>query len=102
MEESKKDFTIIKANLNLRFQPHFGWTRKKVASLMKNPDVSFVIPRYYDDEKDKYIRMRSHHGDCLPQEMNDMDFPDCDYYAIYTLSSSQDIDMEKVNHHPII
>lgn len=98
----QKDLRIIKANLVYRFLPSFGWTREKVASLMKKPDISFVIPRYYDSEKDKYISMRSKHGDKLPEELNNIDFSDCDYYAIYSLNYEKDIDKEKLKDYPIV
>jgi hypothetical protein len=101
-KDCPQDFRIIKANLVFRFPPAFGWTRQKISELMKNPDVSFVIPRYYDNDQDRYIKMRTKHGDSLPKDMDNVDFPDCDYYAIYSLNYEQDLDMEKVNQYPII
>lgn len=101
-KDCPQDFRIIKANLVFRFPPAVGWTRSKVASLMKNPDVSFVIPRYYEDEKDRYIKMRTSNSDHLPREMDDQEFTDCDYYAIYSMNPEQDLDMDKVEQYHII
>lgn len=97
-----QDFRIVRANLVFRFVPAFGWTRQKVADLMKNPDASFVIPRYYDSEQDRYISMRTKHGDKMPEEFDGVDFPDCDYYAIYSLNYEHDLDMSKVEQYPIV
>ena len=102
MSKCTQDFRIIKANLVYRFPPAVGWTRSKVASLMKNPDISFVIPRYYDDEKDKYIQMRSSNSDSLPKELDKEEFTDCDYYAIYSMNREQYLDKEKLEEYPII
>lgn len=89
---------IFKANLTHRFNVSDGWTREKVAEMMAQPDIQFVIPRYYDFERDDPIIKKMKHF-VLPETMNKEKFTDCDYFAVYALD--QTLCNYKLNEHEI-
>lgn len=91
---------IVKANLVYRFSPYDGWTRQAVSQLFKEPDFSKVIPRYYDMEKDKSIFEQLERGWIMPEHLNDGEYQDCDYFAVY--NDFMEIEPMKLSNHEII
>lgn len=91
---------ILKANLCYRFSPCDGWTRKMVSDLHEFPDFSKVIPRYYDLEMDQNILNNLEKGYIMPEELNDGEYQNCDYFAVY--NTSMKIDKTKLSNHEII
>ncbi len=93
---------IVRASLVHRFHVSDGWTRSEVSRLTNAGSVSYVVPRYYEMEKDDELLKR---GDFFSAPFkvshlyDDCEFLDCDYYAVY----SQEVQLIErlINQHEI-
>ena len=80
---------VLKINDGLQFQTKDGWTRSKVADLMKEPDLRKVTPRYIDRTKKRRTVEN-------PQQD---EFLDCDYYEV---NFQDPFDETKLHRHQIV
>ena len=92
---------VRESSLTHRFYTSEGWTREAVASFMKEPNVDYVHPRWYDGEKDRQM-MNLYKGEAFmfvsPEQV---EFPDCDYYAIH--NPAIELDMTRLSsEHEVI
>lgn len=89
---------VSESSLTYRFYTSDGWTRDKVTSYMKSPNMHFVFPRWYDGEKDSLTK------DCKHFLFeNNQEYLDCDYYAIHSPAIEAELDMDRLNaEHEVI
>ena len=87
---------ISKANLCFRFYTSEGWTRPAVANLLHSVDIRYVLPRYFDAEKDKAVSSINH----VLEDVSG--YEDCDYFAVLSTSVNAKFDEDKLSQHEII
>lgn len=87
--------TIRKSNLAYRFYVCDGWTRKDVLSFIQESDLSFVIPRYDDYEKDESV-MKNYSQFKITD--NTSSFDDCDYFIVPSLKHQEIIVSNSENY----
>lgn len=90
--EFPKGLNVSQANLCTRFYTSNGWTREHVASYLNHPEaIHYVIPRWYDYEKDNVAQKTVHH-----KLDNTEPYNDCDYFAIYNVGVEKNLDIKKI------
>lgn len=82
---------IVLANTTYRFYRKDNWNRAEVAALLPSGDIKYVIPRWFDKDKDSKIKSS------LLVLNDNIDYSDCDYYAIYHLGKEAELDIKELS-----
>lgn len=83
---------ILKASLCYRFYLSDGWVRSAVEELLLGGGIEFVIPRWYDCERDAELNSKM-------SAPADYDCTGADYFAVYNTSIK--FDEKKLLEHKI-